>query len=55
LVRDLETKIEMITEITQGHDDAESKVKLIEEVLSIGNSNYSKIVEQPAASNLKNI
>ena len=38
MVRDLESKLEMIAEIAQTNDDSDIKMKLIEEILSIGPS-----------------
>lgn len=35
----------MITEVTQAGDDPETKLKLIEEILSIDVSKYSKVSE----------
>ena len=52
MVRDLESKLEMISQIAQTNDEAEIKMKLIEEVLSIGSSKLSKVTEQELSPKL---
>ena len=60
MVRDLESKLEMIAEIAQTNDDSDIKMKLIEEVLSIGPSKLSKsseieIVKSNSPESIKHI